>query len=225
MDPLDGRGSGGRRRSRAWVTWLVVALVVGVAVLVNRQNSSTSTATAGPPPVGMASTTTTRLPSSTPPPTTSIAAAPAAPPPTVAGLQRPGQAVGDVTGQQGEPLALGDAQVLVHSTQVSERNGFRGPERLLTATVTVTNTATTHGRYSALDWSLQHPDGHVTGATPTFAADELEISGGLIPGGSVTGTVSFEAPSGVGGDHFVLFSPSLGLPGAGHAAWLVPLGA
>ena len=65
---------------------------------------------------------------------------------------------------------------------------------------------------------------HRQTGSPDFAEDVDRLVDDF-PAPGVSGTVSFEAPSGVGGDHFVLFSPSLGLPGAGHAAWLVPLGA
>ena len=83
-----------------------------------------------------------------------------------------------------------------------------GSSPTLCTTVTIVNNsdepAAFHG---ALDWDLQDPAGASRGST-FIGSTTLLNSGELVPGGTATGDVCFDNPTGAAGQYAVSYAPA-----------------
>jgi hypothetical protein len=210
--PLDPFGSDAptARRRRSWIVWTVVIAVVLGALGVGALNAGDVAVEAPDMADGPRPTVPEPVvePVGEPPPDLLIedAAAP-----------QPGHA------SPGEPVTVDAITVTVHGWEVTSRSGIYGPEGLVTVEVSVVNNGGERASYSAFDWELQHPDGRIEGARPSLRPDELSLSGGLAPGGQVSGSVSFTVPPDPVGEHLVLYSDSRPFSPGETAAWSIQL--
>ena len=121
----------------------------------------------------------------------------------------------------GTPLRDGLVLVTLGSVDRADSQGPFGSETTLTASVTISNAERERLSYSLLDWELQFPDGHVEKAGASLASDALSLTGAVISGGKVTGTVTFDVTGGPAGTYQVHYRPMLDLQPT-QLSWAVP---
>lgn len=126
----------------------------------------------------------------------------------------PGQQDGDVVGQAGATLVLGD--MTLTSTPLVAGDATLG--QTVCTTVSLNNGGDETVSYNTLEWQLQSPGGAIANSTFT-GSNTLLNSGELVPGGAVTGDVCFENESGETGQFIVLYDPAMSLT-PGRAAWI-----
>jgi len=103
----------------------------------------------------------------------------------------------------------GDARVsgytaTVTATKFVQQFSMFEKEGYVVADVKILNRDTKTQPYNVFDWKLQTPGGRVI--DPTFAGENSLGSGDLVPGGSVTGTVTF--PRGKeAGAFYIIYKP------------------
>lgn len=125
----------------------------------------------------------------------------------------PGAQEGDVIGEPGETLDLGDAQVT--ATPVAAGDDTFGAT--ICSTVTLNNSSDEAIDFNALDWMLQNPGGTIMNIG--FGGSENALSAGQIaPGGTATGDVCFDGEPAPG--QYVLFYEPVFSFFSDRAAWV-----
>ena len=114
----------------------------------------------------------------------------------------PGAEEGDVVGQAGEALVLGD--ITVTSTPLTSGDSTLGPT--LCTTATVQNNSDETISFNIFDWKLQSPSGTIRNST-VVGSDNSLSSGEVAPGGTATGDVCFENDAAETGEYVVLYEP------------------
>lgn len=114
----------------------------------------------------------------------------------------PGAEDGDVIGQAGESLALGNATVT--STALTPGDSTLGPT--LCSTATIQNSSDETISFTALSWKLQDPSGTISNTSLT-GSPNLLTAGEVAPGGTATGDVCFDNEAGASGEYIVLYEP------------------
>jgi len=125
-------------------------------------------------------------------PTTEPAAAPAF----------PGAKKGDVIGQAGAALKVGDATV----TAAPLVNGDATFGKTLCTATTLINGSKETIRFNALDWKLQTPSGTIV-ITGFTGSKNMLNSGEIAPGGTASGDVCFDNKKAEIGQFVVLYEP------------------
>jgi hypothetical protein len=146
------------------------------------------------------------------PSTDASAAAPAATPAAAAAF--PGAKKGDVVGQAGAPLKVGDATVTAGAIAAGDATLGK---TLCTAT-TLNNGSKETIAFNAFDWKLQTPSGTIV--TTGFAGSKNMLSTGEIaPGGTASGDVCFDNKNAEAGQFVVLYEPVFSFF-SDRAAWI-----
>jgi hypothetical protein len=104
---------------------------------------------------------------------------------------------------QGEEAMLGNGAIIVTKVEKSQGNQFDKPKsgkEFVIVYVTIENKGNSNLSYNPLYFKMQNSQGQQESMTfTTIDKDTALHSGELIPGGKVTGTVTFEQPKGDNG--------------------------
>ncbi|MBN9736175.1 MULTISPECIES: DUF4190 domain-containing protein [unclassified Pseudonocardia] len=115
----------------------------------------------------------------------------------------PGATANDVVGNGGDTLTVGDMQI--SATALEPGDSTLG--QTLCSTVTYTNTGSSTGSFNGgFDWQLQDPNGAAL-MSSLLGSDQILSAGQLAPGGTTSGTVCFDRPSGSAGQYVMLYNP------------------
>jgi hypothetical protein len=144
------------------------------------------------------------------PSTGASAAAPAA---TPAAAAFPGSKKGDVVGQAGAPLKVGDATVT--AAPLAAGDATLG-KTFCTAT-TLSNGSKETIKFNAFDWKLQTPAGTIVN-TGFAGSKNMLSSGEIAPGGTASGDVCFDNKNAEAGQFVVLYQPVFSF--SDRAAWI-----
>ncbi|MBN9759073.1 hypothetical protein Ae406Ps2_3225c [Pseudonocardia sp. Ae406_Ps2] len=113
----------------------------------------------------------------------------------------PGATADDVVGDAGGTLTVGNLQIA--ASPLTPGDSPIG--QTLCSDVTYTNTGSgTESFNGGFDWKLQDPNGAAL-MTTLLGSDTLLTAGQLAPGGTMTGTVCFDRPSGATGQYVLLY--------------------
>ncbi|MGM0721932.1 MAG: DUF4352 domain-containing protein [Actinomycetota bacterium] len=130
----------------------------------------------------------------------------------------PGATADDVVTDAGETLTVRNLQIA--ATPLKPGDSTIG--QTLCSDVTYTNTGSgTESFNGGFDWKLQDPNGAAL-MTTLLGSDSLLSAGRLAPGGTTTGSVCFDRPSGATGQYVLLYDPMDFSNGRG--AWLNQVG-
>ncbi|XAS68442.1 DUF4352 domain-containing protein [Micrococcaceae bacterium Sec5.7] len=138
----------------------------------------------------------------------------AAAPATEAAAAFPGAKKGDVVGQAGAALKIGDATV----TSAPIANGDATFAATLCTATTLSNGSKETINFNAFDWKLQTPSGTIV--TTGFSGSKNMLSSGEIaPGGTASGDVCFDNKNAESGQFVVLYQPVFSFF-SDRAAWI-----
>jgi uncharacterized protein DUF4352 len=184
-----------KRKRRKW-PWVLLGLLVflfgGCAVLISSLGSD-------PAPGGSVS---------------GEAADPGADGP--AGPTFAGQQEGDTVAEAGQSITLDG--VVTTATSLVEGQAV-GTTPVLCSTVTIVNNGDDAASFNGgFDWKLQDPQGAARGTT-LGGSDTLLSSGELAPGGTVSGDVCFDNPTGAPGQYALINEPAFSFSGD-RAVWV-----
>lgn len=125
----------------------------------------------------------------------------------------PGAQEGDVVGQAGEALALGDTEIT--STPIAAGDATLGPT--LCTTVSLTNGSEDTIDFNPFDWKLQNPSGTILN-TGFVGSDNALPGGQIAPGGNASGDVCFDGEA-TAGDYVLFYEPAFSFS-SDRGAWL-----
>lgn len=97
----------------------------------------------------------------------------------------------------GETATLNDASITVNKVTKSKGSQFVKPKsgcEFVIVEVTIKNSGTSNISYDPFDFSMQNSQGNITTIDFSSLDDDYLQVGQLAPGGTVTGTISFEEP-------------------------------
>lgn len=101
---------------------------------------------------------------------------------------------------QGEVGILGDSAVTVTKVEKSQGNSWNNPssgKEFVIVYVTIENRGNSNLSYNPYDFKMQNSQGQQESMTFTTIDQDTELnSGELIPGGKISGTITFEQPKG-----------------------------
>ncbi len=127
-----------------------------------------------------------------------------------------GQQEGDTVAEAGQSITLDD--VVTTATPLVEGQAV-GTTPVLCSTVTIVNNGDDAATFNGgFDWKLQDPQGAARGTT-LGGSDTLLSSGELAPGGTVSGDVCFDNPTGAPGQYAVIYEPAFSFSGD-RAVWV-----
>ena len=135
---------------------------------------------------------------------------------TPAGPTFQGQQQGDTVAEAGQSITLDD--VVTTATPLAEGQ-MLGTTAVLCSTVTIVNNGDDAASFNGgFDWKLQDPQGAARGTT-LGGSDALLSAGELAPGGTVSGDVCFDNPTGAPGQYAVIYEPAFSVSGD-RAVWV-----
>ncbi len=133
-----------------------------------------------------------------------------------AGPTFPGQQEGDTVAEAGQSITLDD--VVTTATPLVEGQAV-GTTPVLCSTLTIVNNGDDAAPFNGgFDWKLQDPQGAAR-STTLGGSDTLLSAGELAPGGTVTGDVCFDNPTGAPGQYAVINEPAFSFSGD-RAVWV-----
>ena len=201
------------QKKPVWKRWWFIAIVVFVGIgaigsLGDRGSSSvaskpTETAAEGLHQSQQGEETQTQEP------TQAVAPADAEP-----AVSFPGQQKDDTVVNAGEAATIRD--VTVTATPLIAGDSTLGPT--VCSSVTLTNGSSSTVSFNLFDWSLQQPSGTIINSGFTGSPNILH-SGDIVPGGTASGDVCFDADPSVSGQYIVLYEP-ISIWSNKRAAWL-----
>lgn len=147
----------------------------------------------------------------------SSAESPAADAPAAGGPTFQGQQEGDTAAEAGQSITIDD--VVTTTTPLVEGEDVTGSSPTLCTTVTIVNNSDEAASFNgAFDWNLQDPAGASRSST-FLGSNNLLNSGELATGGTVTGDVCFDNPTGAAGQYAVIYEPAFSFSGD-RAVWV-----
>jgi hypothetical protein len=125
-----------------------------------------------------------------------------------------GQQEKDITAEPGQTITVDE--VAITSGALAEGDSTFGPT--LCTNVTIVNNGDDAQSFNPFDYKLQDPAG-ASRDTTLGGSETLLNSGELAPGGTVTGDVCFDNPTGAAGQYALIYAPSFSFSNE-RAVWV-----
>jgi hypothetical protein len=125
-----------------------------------------------------------------------------------------GQQENDITAEPGQTITVDE--VAITSAPLADGDSTFGPT--LCTNVTIVNNGDDAQSFNPFDYKLQDPAG-ASRDTTLGGSDTLLNSGELAPGGTVTGDVCFDNPTGAAGQYALIYAPSFSFSNE-RAVWV-----